>query len=314
MKTQEWLQMAFSLNQHFHSVQFSFSVVSSPLWSHGLQHTRLPSPSPTPRACSDSCPSSRWCHPTISSSVIPFSSCPQSFPASGSFQMSQFFTSGGQTTGVSALTSVLPMKTQDLLWDGLVGSPCSPRDSQESLQNHSSKASILWRSAFFIVQLSHPYTTRNTISLTKWSFVGTVMSLLFNMLPELVIAFLPRSKHLLISCLQSPSAVILEPKEIKSVTVSIVSPSICHKVMGLDAMIFVFWMLSFKPTFSLFSFTFTKKLFSSSLLSAIRVVSSAYLRLGSSLDWRRQWHPTPVLLPGKSHGWRSLVGCGPWGR
>ena len=105
-----------------------------------------------------------------------------------------------------------------------------------------------------------------------------VMSLLFNMLSRLVIAFLPRSKHLLISWLQSPSAVILEPPEIKYLTISIVSPSVCHEVMGLDAMVFVFWMLSFKPSFSLFSFTFIKRLFSSSHLSAIRVVSSAYLR------------------------------------
>ena len=105
------------------------------------------------------------------------------------------------------------------------------------------------------------------------------MSLLFNMLSRLVVAFLPRSKHLLISWLQSPSAAILEPPKIKSVTVSIVSPSICHGVIGLDAMILVFWMLSFKPTFSLSSFTFIKRLFSSSSLSTIRVVSSAYLRL-----------------------------------
>ena len=104
------------------------------------------------------------------------------------------------------------------------------------------------------------------------------MSLLFNMLSRLVIAFLPRSKHLLISWLQSPSAVILEFKKIKSVTVSFVYPSICHEVMGPDVMIFVFWMLSFKPTFSLSSFTFIKTLFNYSSLSAIRVVSSAYLR------------------------------------
>ena len=110
------------------------------------------------------------------------------------------------------------------------------------------------------------------------SFVGKVMSLRFNMLSRLVITFLPRSKRLLISWLQSPSAVILEPQKIKSATVSIVSPSIYHKVMGPDAMNLVFWMLSFKPTFSLSSFTFIKRLFSSSL-SAIRVVSSAYLRL-----------------------------------
>ena len=146
------------------------------------------------------------------------------------------------------------------------------------LQHHSSKPSILWCSAFFIVQLSHPYmTTGKTIALTRWTFVGKVMSLLFNMLSKLVIAFLPRSKWLLISWLQSPSTVILEPKKIKSGLVSIVSPSVCHEGMGPDAMIFAFWMLRFKPAFSLSSFTFIKRLFSSSSLSAIRVVSSAYL-------------------------------------
>ena len=109
------------------------------------------------------------------------------------------------------------------------------------LQHHSSKASILQRSAFFIVQLSHPYmTTGKTIALTRWAFVGKVMSLLFHMLSRLVITFLPRSKCLLISWLQSPSAVILEPQKIKSDTVSTVSPSISHEVMGPDAMIFVF--------------------------------------------------------------------------
>ena len=118
-----------------------------------------------------------------------------------------------------------------------------------------------------------------TIALTRRTFVGKVMSLLFNMLSWLVIAVLPRSKRLLISWLQSPSAVILEPRKIKSATISTVSPSICHEVMGPDTMIFVFWMLSFKPAFSLSFFTFIKRLFSSSLLSAIRVVSSAYLRL-----------------------------------
>ena len=109
------------------------------------------------------------------------------------------------------------------------------------LQHHSSKASILQHSAFFVVQLSHPYmTTGETIALTRQTFVGKVMSLLFNMLSRLVITYLPRSKYLLISWLQPPSAVILEPPEIKSVTVSIVSPSICHEVMGPDAMILVF--------------------------------------------------------------------------
>ena len=122
-------------------------------------------------------------------------------------------------------------------------------------------------------------TTRKTIALTRWTFVGRVMCLLFNMLSRFVITFLQRSKHLLISGLQSPTAVILKPKKIKSVTVCIVSPSISHEVMGQDAKIFIFWMLSFNPAFSLSSFTFIKRLLSSSLLSAIRVVSSAYLRL-----------------------------------
>ena len=116
------------------------------------------------------------------------------------------------------------------------------------------KASILRLSAFYIVQCSHPYmTARKTTALTRQTFVGTVTSLLFKVLSRLVIAFLPRSKHVLISWLQSLSAVILEPKKIKSLTVSIVSPSICHEVMGLDAMIFIFWMLNFKRTFSLSS-------------------------------------------------------------
>ena len=118
------------------------------------------------------------------------------------------------------------------------------------LQHHSSKASILWHSAFFIVQLSHPYMiTGKIIALTRWTFVDKGMSLLFNKLSRVVIIFLPRSKGILISSLQSPSAVILEPRKIKLATVSTVSPSICHEVVGLDAMILVFWMLSFKPSF-----------------------------------------------------------------
>ena len=123
------------------------------------------------------------------------------------------------------------------------------------LQHHSSKASIFWYSAFLTVQLSHPYMiTGKTIALTRWTFVGKVTSLLVNMLPRLVITFLPRSKRLLISWLKSPSALILEPPKIKSDTVSTVSPSISHEVMEPDAMILVFWMLSFKPTFSLSHF------------------------------------------------------------
>ena len=221
------------------SVQFSRSVVSDSLWPHGLQHTRPPCPSPTPRVYSNSCPLSWWFHPTISSSVIPFSSHLQSFPASGSVQMSQFFTSGGHGVGVSALTSVLPMNIQDwfpLGWTGWISFQ-SKVLFKSLLQHHSSKALDLWHSAFIMVQLSNPYmATEKTIALTRWIFVGKVMSLLFNVLSRLDITFLQRGKCLLISWLQSPSAVILEPKKIKSAAVSTVSPSICHEVMGLDAM------------------------------------------------------------------------------
>ena len=118
------------------------------------------------------------------------------------------------------------------------------------LQHHSSKALVLRCSTFFMVWLSHPYMmTGKTTALTRRTFVGQVMSPLFNMLSRFVIAFLPKRNHLLISWLWSPSAVILEPKKTKSVTVAIVSLSICHTVMGLDVMIFLFWMLSFQPAF-----------------------------------------------------------------
>ena len=154
--------------------------MSDSLWPHELQHTRLPCPKPTPRAYSNSCPLSWWCHPTVSSSVVPFS-CLQSFPASRSFPMSQFFTSGGQSIGVSASALVLPMNIQDwfplgwAIWISLCWSFC---------KDHSSKASILlWHSAFFIVQCSHPYMTiGKTIALTTRTFVSKVMSLLFNKL------------------------------------------------------------------------------------------------------------------------------------
>ena len=132
---------------------------------------------------SNSCPLSGWCHPAISSSVVPFSFCLQYFPASGSFQMSQLFASGGQNIGASPSASVLPMNIQGWFPLGWTGwNPCSSRDPQEStvFQHHSSKASILQHSAFFIVQLSHPYMTiRKTIALTRWTFVDKVMSLLF---------------------------------------------------------------------------------------------------------------------------------------
>ena len=120
-------------SHQFSSAQLLSCVMSDSLWPHGLQHTRPPCPSPTPGVYPNSCPLSWWCHPTISSSVVPFSSCLQSVPELGSFQMIQFFASGGQSIGVSASTAVLPMNTQDwspLRWTGWP--PCNPRDSQES--------------------------------------------------------------------------------------------------------------------------------------------------------------------------------------
>ena len=193
--------------------------MSNSLWPHGLKHARPPYPSPTPGVYSNSFPLSRWCHPTISSSIVPFSSCLQSFPASGSFQMNQLFASGSQSIGVSASPSVLSMSIQDwfpLGWTGWI-SLLSKELSRVFSQQHSSKASILRHSAFFMVQLSHPYlTTGKTKALTTGTFVGKVMSLLFNMLSRLVITFLPKSKRLLISWLQSPYVVILEPPKIKS--------------------------------------------------------------------------------------------------
>ena len=227
--------------------------MSDSLRPHEWQHTRPSCPSPTPGVYSNSCPPTQWCHPAISSSVVPFSSCPQSLPASGSFPMSQLFTWGDQSIGVSASASVFPMNIQDLSpsgWTDWLDLLAVQGTLKSLLQHHSSKASLFWCSGFFTVQLSHPYTTTGkSKALTRWTFVGKEMSLCFNMLFRLVITFPPRSKCLLISWLQSPSTVILDPQKIKSDTVSTVSPSISHEVMEPDAMILVFWMLSFKPTF-----------------------------------------------------------------
>ena len=175
-------------------------------------------PAPTPRVYSNSCSSSQWCHPTISSSVVLFSSCPRSFPASGSFQISQFFAPGGQSIGVSASALFLPMNIQGLISFrmDLLDLLAVQGTLKSLLPHHGSKASILHCSAFFIVQLSHSdMTTGKTISLTRQTFAGKLMSLLFNMLSRLLITFLPRSKRLLFSWLQSPSAVILEPPQNK---------------------------------------------------------------------------------------------------
>ena len=152
------------------------------------------------------------------------------------------------------------------------------------LQHHNLKASVLQCSVFFMVQLLHSYMiTGKSIALTIRTFIGKVMSLPFNTQYRFVLAILPSSKHLLISWLQSPFTLILDPKKLIFATVSPFSPSICHEVMGPDAMTLVFWMLNLKPAFSLFSFTLIKRLFSFTSLSPIRVVSSAYLRLLISL-------------------------------
>ena len=159
----------------FSSVQFSCSVMCDSLWPHGLQHPRPSWPSPTPRAYSNSCPSSRWCYTTVTSSVIPFTSCPHSFPASASFPMNQFSTHG-QSIGVSTSASVLPVNFQDwfpLGWTGWISLQC--KGLSRVFFTTVKKTTILWCSAFFLVQLSHPYMTPGkTIALTWWTFVGKV--------------------------------------------------------------------------------------------------------------------------------------------
>ena len=248
-----------------------------------LGHVRLfvtrgpPCPSPSPGVYSNSCPLSRWCHSTISSSVFPFSSCLQPFPASWSFLKSQLFASGGQSIWVSA--SVPPMNIQDWFLLGLTSlislqfKRLSRDFSNTTVQKHQ----------FFSAQHSlcyHSHIQHNYWKHYSFDYIDLCQqSNTHNTLSRFVITFLPRSKHLLLSWLQSPSTVILEPKRLKSLTVSMISASICHEMMGGDTMILVIWMLSFKPAFSLSSFTFIKRLFSSSSLSAKRVVSSAYLRL-----------------------------------
>ena len=170
-------------DRKFNSAQLSLSVVSDSLRPQEAQHTGPSCPSSTHGVQPNPCLLSRWCHPTISSSVVPFS-CPQSFQASGSFQMSQLLASGGQSIGVSASASVLPMNTQETSFRMDRLELLAVQGTLKSLlQNHSSKASILRHSAFFVVQLSHPYmTTGKTIALTREISVGKVMSPLFNML------------------------------------------------------------------------------------------------------------------------------------
>ena len=166
--------------------------MSDTSWPHGLQCGRLPCPSPSPGVCPSSCPSSQWCHPAISSSVVPFSSCLQFFPASVSFPMNRLFASAAQSIGAPVSASVLPMNIQSwspLEWTGwifLQSKGLSRVFSNTTVQKH------LWCSTFFMVQLSHLYmTTGKTIALTVWTFVSKLMFLLSNTLSRFVIAFLP---------------------------------------------------------------------------------------------------------------------------
>ena len=193
--------------------------MSDSLWPHELQHTRSPCPSPTPGFHSNSCPSSRWCHPAICRPLLLLLPIPPNISLSTlRMRWPKYW---------SFSFSIIPSKEHPGLisfrmdWLDLLAVQGTLKSL---LQHHSSKASILRCSAFFTVQLSHPYmTTGKTIALTRQTFVDKVMSLLLNILSRLVITFLPRIKRLLISWLQSPSAVILEPQEIKSDTVSTVS-------------------------------------------------------------------------------------------
>ena len=226
----------------YNSLFFPFVVqLLSQGWlceSHGLQYARLLCSSVSPGVCSDSCPLSQWCHPTISSSIIPFS-CLQSFQASRSSPVSQFFTSGGQVLQFQ-------LQHQFFQWifriyflsDWLVGSPCSPKDSWEcSLTPHFKSINSLTLSFLYGPALTSMHDYWKNHSFDWRTFVSEAVSLLFNMLSRLVIAFLPRRNRLLISWLQTPSAIILEPRKIKSAsvsTVSIITQALCsHVVMSV---------------------------------------------------------------------------------
>ena len=217
--------------------------MSDSLRPHESQHARPPCPLPTPRVHSvmsikSVIPSSHLilCRPLLLLPTIPPTTIPISNESALRIRWPKYWSFSFSISPSNKYSGLIPFRMDCLDLLTVQGT------LKSLLQHHSSKASVLRCSAFFIVQLSHPYmTTGKTIALSRWTFVSKAMSLLFNMLSRLVITFLPRSKHLLISWLQSPSAMILEPKKIKSVTVSPVSPSVCHEVMGPDTVIFVFW-------------------------------------------------------------------------
>ena len=223
------------------SVQLSHSVVSDSLQPHGLRHTRLPCSSLTPRARSNSCRFTEAIQPTHP--LSPLLLLPSIFPSTRVFsndsvlclRWPKYWSFSFSISPSNEYSELISFRMDGLDLFAVQGT------LKSLLQHQSSKASVLWHSAFFMVQLSYSHmTTGKTTAFTRWIFVSKAMSLLFNMLSRLVIAFLPRSKRLLISWLQSPSAVILEPLKMKSLAVSIVSPSICHEVMGPDDMILLF--------------------------------------------------------------------------
>ena len=235
------------------------------MWPHGLHHARLLCPLLSPRFYSNSCSLSPWCYLTISSSVTPFPSLLQSFPATGSFPRSLLFPSGGQSTGASDISP--STNIQDwfpLGFTGLISSQSSglSRVFNITLQKHQ----------FFGIQPSLWSNSHIHEMDLCWQSDVSDFYTMFKFIKD----FLPRSKHLLISWPQSTSTVILSPRK-GNLPLLHFSPSICHEVMVLDAMILVFSMLSFKPAFSFSSFTLNKRLFSSSSLSDVRVVSSACL-------------------------------------
>ena len=272
---------------------FSLSVMYNSLWQHGLQHARLPCLSSSPSSvqfssfaqlcptlchpmgcstpglpvhhqlsvCSNSSPLSWWCYPTISSSVDPFSSCLQSFSASGSFPVSQFFASGGQSIGVSASASVLPIQDWfplgfPLGLSGLIS--LQSRGLSRVFSNTRWKASVLRHSTLFLVQLSYPYicTGKTTaLNLCRQPDVSA-----FNTLSVFVLAFLSRSKNLLISWLWLPVPSDFGVQEKRICHCFHFSPSVDHEIMGPDVLVLVFWKLSFKPAFLLSSLTLIKRL------------------------------------------------------
>ena len=249
---------AFSSSPQFLLFSILLIVVQSPhhVWffaTPGLQHTKPPCPSPSPGVCPSSCPLYQWCHPAISF-YDAFFFCAQPFPASGTFPMSQMFVSADQNTGASASSSVMMMNIQG--WSPLRLTSLISLLSKELSGVFSS--TTVQRHRFFGAPHLHycpVFTTAcdhwKTRALNIWTSVSRVLSLLFNTMSRFVRAFLPRSKHLLITRLQSTSTVTLEPKKRKSVTTSTFSPSICHEVIGSDAMILVFLIFSFKLALSL---------------------------------------------------------------